>query len=138
MKIVFKHRILQQPLVNYKNEMNDENTLKIIIVSERFLYILYENHKDKQDLCPDILFEEKTNIKEIKNCQYITRKGNVITYIMDTDTLSELKKYILKTTCNIIEIVDWDTSYDKSSKYSYFVDLCESLNKFKKLVYIIQ
>lgn len=138
MKIVLKRRILQQQLINYANEMIEENTLRVIIISESFLYILYEKHKDNQDFCPDILLTEETVIREIRNHQYITRKDNVIKYIMDINTLPELKKYILKTTCNIIEIADWDTSYDKSSKYRYFVEMCESLNKFKELVYIIQ
>ena len=125
----------------------NNNTLRLIIINESCKYFWYQKkqlntsqeqeYKDTALLYCDNL-EDKSIIRSIQyNHHGLTQKGNILIYNMDLNTLSELKKCILKTNCNVIEIADCDTKYDKSSKYGYFVEMCESLDKFKTLVYIM-
>ena len=153
MKIILQHRF---PLYTSsengtiaKVNNNNNNKLEVVVVNDSCKYFLYKKEqlkrfKQHQEiiLSQKLLYcdnlEDKSIIKLLKyNNQQIKQNVNKIIYNMDNATLSELKKCILKTNCNIIEITDCDTRYDRSSKYGYFVELCETLDKFKTLIYII-
>ena len=150
MEIVLKTRLLPLFATSNKNDviyrMIDIDTLRLIITDENCKYFLLNKsmlgqepgHKDRTLLYCDNL-EENSILRLIQyNRQGIlSKKDNIIIYHMDISTLSELKRCLLNTKYNIIEIMDCDTRYDKSSKYSYLVEMCESLNKFKMLVYIV-
>ena len=138
MKIILQHRILLWASSTI-DKGNNNNTLELVIVNDSYKY--FQQMNVLQHYCDNL--EDKSIINIIKSLKYnnhrqiIKQTDNKIMYSMDINTLSELKKCILKTNCNIIEITDCDTRYDKSSKYGYFVELCESLDKFKTLIYVM-
>ena len=141
MEIVLKTRLLPLWATSNKNDviykMIDIDTLRLIITEENCKYFLLNKsmlgqepgHKDRKKSILRLMQYNRQGI--------ISKKNNIIIYHMDISTLSELKRCLLNTKYNIIEIIDCDTRYDKSSKYTYLVEMCESLNKFKMLVYTV-